>query len=451
MKRWAPRLGLLLAAVAEVGGILPLALLTQRLLVIDPEGSGSGFHLPLSSEGLPALLLVLVWLGGWAIGSRKPERQTALTVPLLALALLLGWAALPASGRPASPLHVSVFPALLPPLIAAWWGGSQMGLRGLSWQTAYSGLHRSGRLGMISFCLSILTGGKAGATAFTAPLLLFGAGLMLLYSLRTGLIAGDPPGEGSTSGMTVFAVGPLLGIALLAIAVTPQGVGLVLRLIWRAISPVIQAILAIVLLPFGYLAGLLVRFLQPLFARGAEKAAEEMAKQALPPEQLLQPEPFQTTAALPYQQLIVAVLLLLLLFALLRRLRRQERPKPVEIDPEEERSGPGLWKGLLGDLQALLGRHRGEMYSESLPPDHPRQLLRRVQAWGAARSRSRQEAETPARYAKALAPLLPTGVNPADLQALTQAYETARYGDRGPTPEEMARAQLLLQRLEQDK
>jgi hypothetical protein len=451
MKRWAPRCGLLLAAVAEVGGILPLALLTQRLLVIDPAGSGSGFRLPLPGEGLPASLLVLVWLGGWAIGSGKPERQTALTVPLMALALFLGWAALPESGRPASPLHFSVFPALLPPLIAAWWGGSQVGLRGLNWQVAYSGLYRSGLLGLISFGLSILTGGKAGVTAFTAPLLLFGAGLPLLFLLRTGLGGGDRESEGAASGMTAFAVGPLLGIALLAIAVTPQGVGLVLRLTWRVISPVIEAVLAIILVPFGYLAGLLISVLQPLFARGAEQAADEMAKQAPPPEQLLQPEPFQTTAGMPYLQIIVAVLLLLGFFALLRRLRRREMPKQLEIDPEEERSGPGLWKGLLGDLQALLGRHRGEMYVEHLPPGHPRQLLRRLQVWGAAQSRSRHEAETPYRYAKALAPLLPTGANPADLQALTEAYETARYGNRAPHPEHVARAESLLQRLEQEK
>lgn len=432
MQRWLPRLPLLLAAIAQVGGLMPLALLAAFL--VPKEGpSGPAWHLPLPGGALSPLLLFGLWFGGWLINERAKRRQAILSPLLLAAGLALAWLAQPQAQRAIDPF----FPLLvLPVQVAAWWGGGAIGATGLYWHTAFEGLRRSLWL-CLAGLLILWLGAPPVTGAFTGPFLLFGAGLTLLFMLR--LKGGAIPLRTATA-----ALGPLLLVAFIAALANPVWIGSILRFIGTVLGPVVEGIA----LPFGYLAALIQRLLLWGLSR---RAPEEP-----PPDATYDPQlPPELTAVKPSEGVVhfTAWFLILLgvvgLWYLVRWLMATSRWTEESADQDEIRTGPGMVKGLMGDLRALLGARFGaEARTDALPANDPRRLLRRLQLWGAAKGRERGVGETPLQYAKALTRHLPRAADATDLDGLAAAYASVRYGSGTPAPSQVEGAERLLDELE---
>ncbi|HLO02212.1 MAG TPA: hypothetical protein VK191_03785, partial [Symbiobacteriaceae bacterium] len=126
MKRWLPRLPLLLASIAQVSALMPLALVAAHLMPKDGP-AGPTWHLPVPGGALSPFLLLVIWLAGWAISDRARRRQAVLIPVLLAGGLLIAWLIQPQASRSQS----IAFPlVVLPVLVGAWWGGGQLGMTG---------------------------------------------------------------------------------------------------------------------------------------------------------------------------------------------------------------------------------------------------------------------------------------------------------------------------------
>jgi hypothetical protein len=180
--------------------------------------------------------------------------------------------------------------------------------------------------------------------------------------------------------------------------------------------------------------------------------------------------------------IIGAALLLLILWRAFRTFSTWRRDEAAD----EERENLGAARLMGAQLRALLaalaarfqrasteGRDAGE-----LPANTTRLLYRRVLQQAAIRGLTRASAETPQEFAQRLAPALlsqqvaqpvspvPAGdrmpdeprlpqqtTSDADLEALTAAYEQARYGNREPSSLDVTalseRAERLLRRLGQ--
>lgn len=432
-RSWAPRLLFMLAAVAQVGALMPLFLLSRRLMPV--QLASLTFSLDLPGVGPSPLVLLLAWLGGWWIASRAPHRTSVLTPLLLAASLLLAWLGLPFAGRSTSPLNLIFVLSLLPPLVVAWWGGSRFGTVGLTWASTYDNLRLS-----IAACLfgllSLQPFPPVGReVALLGPILLFTAGMPLLYLVR-------PREEALSWRTTIIAVTPVFVVAFV---------------FWLFRS----ATAAPLLLAIGRLGGAVLEAVMALFAPVAGAVATFLIDQQKPQGLGEPPKEKGDWGDVPYTDgslanlrsdpgpLVVGVVVILglLLLAYLIWRSRAKRGRSATLELDEERTGPGLLGGLLAELRHLLSR-APEPPVDSLPADHPRQLLRRLQQWGARAGRSRRQAETPRQYEAALRPLLPTRAGQEGLSVLIQAYGEARYGSGRPDSAQLQSAQALLADLE---
>lgn len=431
MKRWLPRLPLLLTGIAEVGALLPFALLIDYL--VPKEGPiGPTWHLPLPGGALSPLLLLLIWLGSWWISDRARRRQAVLTPLLLAGGVALYWFARLPAERPATYLFIVL---LLPVLVVAWWGGGAIGATGLYWHTAFGGLKRSLWICLLGL-LVLWLGGPPVASPFTGPFLLFGAGLTSLFLLRLN-------GAAIPMRTAMAALAPMLVVALLASLANPAWLGTFFGIVGSVLGPVVR----VVAIPFGYVAAWINYWVLLLRARRGPMEP--------PPEQEVLKEPMLRELTPEQGQWVVSftawflfVLILVGLWILMRSLGSKSKETGDNADPDEVRTGPGLLKGLLRDLRALRGA-QSDAPEDQLPANHPRRLLRRLQLWGASTGRSRGAAETPLQYAQALAGRLPQTANPVALQSLTDAYSATRYGSGDPDVADLQAAERLLKELEQ--
>lgn len=434
---WAPRLFVPLAAVAQVGALLPLLLFSNHLF---PVGLAyATFSLNLPGVGPSPAALLLVWLGGWLLARTMPRQQGMLTPLLIMGGTLVAWLGLPFWARPTSPLNPIFVFGLLPSMLAAWWSGGRFGRLSFTWASVYDGLRLSGLLCVVGLlCLWPLP--RIGLDlALLSPLLLFAAGLALLYLVRR-------QEEEVSLQTTLAALLPVLAVALtfwlVRSAQTGGLVHLLLRFLLGALSWVGELLLwvASLLAPVAaWLTGLLMRNQVP----EPHEEARELGDDGLVPTR-----DFRLTEwDVPITPVVVgalALLALVLLFWLIRRAGLR-RAAGTELDPDERRTGPGLLRGLLSELKAWRDRRPTEVGVEALPPDHPRQLLRRLQAWGARQGRPRAQSETPAQYVQALRPYLREAM---ELGPILLAYSESRYGSGQPDQGQVESARTLLLELE---
>jgi hypothetical protein len=137
----------------------------------------------------------------------------------------------------------------------------------------------------------------------------------------------------------------------------------------------------------------------------------------------------------------VSLALILLAYGFMRLLRREEEAPPDDAI-DEERSALDGGALLREQMRDLLGRfQRGpHVAPDPLPAGSIRSLYRDVLAAAAKRGLGRRKAETPDEFASRLAGAVGDGAERTDVATLTDAYDTARYGEREP---ERAQADTL--------
>jgi hypothetical protein len=151
---------------------------------------------------------------------------------------------------------------------------------------------------------------------------------------------------------------------------------------------------------------------------------------------------------LALMSVFVSLALILLAYGFMRLLRREEEAPPDD-DIDEERSALDGGALLREQMRDLLGRFQRSPRAtpDPLPAGSVRRLYRDVLAAAAKRGLSRLKAETPDEYASRLASAVGDGAERADVTTLTNAYDTARYGEREPEREQADTLRDLAQRL----
>jgi hypothetical protein len=140
--------------------------------------------------------------------------------------------------------------------------------------------------------------------------------------------------------------------------------------------------------------------------------------------------------------------LILLAYFFMRLLRREEEAPPEEAIDEERSALDG--RALLREqMRDLLGRfQRGPRVApDPLPAGSIRSMYRDVLAAAAKRGLGRRKAETPDEFASRLAGAVGDGAERTDVATLTDAYDTARYGEREPVRGEIDTLRDASQRL----
>lgn len=144
----------------------------------------------------------------------------------------------------------------------------------------------------------------------------------------------------------------------------------------------------------------------------------------------------------------VSLALILLAYGFMRLLRREEEAPPDD-DIDEERSALDGGALLREQMRDLLGRfQRGPRAApDPLPAGSIRSLYRDVLAAAAKRGLGRLKAETPDEFAARLAGAVGDGAERIDVATLTDAYDTARYGEHEPERTEADTLRDAAQRL----
>jgi uncharacterized protein DUF4129 len=152
--------------------------------------------------------------------------------------------------------------------------------------------------------------------------------------------------------------------------------------------------------------------------------------------------------AIAFMSVFVSLALLLLAYGFMRLLRREEDAPPDDAIDEERSAldGRALLREQMRDLLARFQRGpRG--VSDSLLTGSVRSLYRDVLVAASKRGVGRLKAETPDEFASRLADALGDGAEQAELSALTDAYDTARYGEHEPARREVDTLRAASQRL----
>jgi hypothetical protein len=145
---------------------------------------------------------------------------------------------------------------------------------------------------------------------------------------------------------------------------------------------------------------------------------------------------------------LVSLALIFLAFGFMRLLRRDADMTPDETI-DEERSALDGGALLREQMRDLFGRfQRGSRaLPDALPPNSVRSLYRDLLMAASTRGIGRRKAETPDEFASRLAGALSAENDDADVATLTNAYDTARYGEREPERVQMEALRAAAQRL----
>ena len=241
----------------------------------------------------------------------------------------------------------------------------------------------------------------------------------------------------------------MLGMALLVgLFIQPEDAAILLKalgVIWQGVSTVLIWIITVIAYPIFMLVEYLIRLLRSLFGdRQQETPLNEFA-QAPTPEPLPEP-PERAVEAVPEPFRWVALLVLAAgVFIIFMLVLRQLRSRPEEESDEVRESvlTASLLQSQLADLWARLRSRFGP------PPEEPdpflslegesdtRALIRLIYQglleaaqW---RNSPRLQGETPRRFGGRLAK--EPGFDGGLVQAITGAYDEARYGDVPPSEE----------------
>lgn len=426
----------------------------------------------LTRAGPPWALLLLAVALGWLTDqvSRRvaPQRQRA--------ALLVGAAAggllLPATSLggplaalgallPGSPSFVSAYALLLLGLFL-FWRGSRLD----TGDSAAVGdlFGRGAAISLVAMILGAVAG--TGAPLGSPIILAHIVGLIGLGLLALALAHAQDTAGGRLTGLSWRWLATLLAAVAVVVVVATLGTGLVGG---GAGATAARALISLVLLPFalvgGALAWLFLTFLaEPLAALLRSILAQLSLIQIAeppPPQEAVNPQgidgAFATIGRLAegatFLMALIPIALLILAILLLRRRRG------AAAGGDEERESLGLGASLAADLRDLLGRLRNPFarrleglraalaaLRENDPSSRTRRAYIGLLLLLEARERPRPAALTPAEFTPAAAAAVGA---PDPVDALTAAYERARYNPAGADSADADRAEAALERIRQ--
>jgi hypothetical protein len=421
-----------------------------------------------------SLLIGVVLLGAladWIVLRRlPPERQTlALAVGGLLCALwvvkiqvvgdyglLGGWGqALSAVFSASHPRSGIAYLSLLASLYCFWRGTR------LTMQDSVS-IQRVFRMIAISLLLIVGVGlfgarmnGPMALAASSQVMAFFAIGLVTI-ALANGI---DEPNVGlrrlGWRGVLIVggAIGGVLGLGVLLGALFGRDIALIVRTLWQALV----LIIALILSPLVWLISTLLEAV--LNATHLDQWLQQFVQ--MPPIRVdAAPPAGEVLAIFPIwlQTLIrifFALLPILLVLGLLLLARNRARR---QVGADEERESLWSWAGLADDLRGLLAGRRGSKPAGGLravlaalrggdPASRVRRSYIRLLLLGEAHEKPRPAPQTPHEYAPAAGAMLPAAVQPVD--ALTEAYERARYNPNGVTAADADAAERAWAAIEQ--
>lgn len=460
----------------------------QAVLLLLTAGSGAR----LGDDPVPLLVnaaaLLFAWLIGWALRSRQQSAGLFLLgVPCFALVYVgliltspvaygdVGLLPAAAADLAGGSLHAGNMLALLPVALYIWWRGYTTGRNGL---TAH-GVMRRFQFGMATVVLS-----AAGAAAVQGPArgeLLGVLAIVLPVETFCGLLASALARFTASASVSrepdvrqaEEPEAPWLGVAL-TLSVVVVGFALLLSLVVNYDS--VGALLAR-LGPIGSALGTAVDWITSRIAQLLYLLLHNFIKPPAPKTPLPAPAPGVPGACVPtpanhecqgaaaldpfWRHLVTLVLqgtalvvLAVGLFVVLRFIifRRWLISPPQEGVEEERESLEGA--SLLGaQIRSLLGRLAPKRTAPAVDPLTPgtvRYMYRDVLRAAATAELARRPDETPdefAERARRTAPLAVFSEGPADLDALSAAYDAARYGEREPADATMGSLRQAAARL----
>ena len=449
----------------------------------------AGEILPLAVlVALPLLSLTLARLGGgWTAGHHKPRagrdepalwaRGLAAMVGLLAMLILAwsqvyrtdfgllnaGWLRQLGEDLIRWEAGIGVVSLVLMAAAYLWWRGTADAARPMSHEDMWSTFMAGVALWTLYLVAHTLTFGHVTGDALQGAVVFLAIGMAGLaftsLKITTGLDmalgldrqrAARAPAVNrywlTSTGVVILAV---LGLGfLLALVITPDLVARLLAvaawivdILWRILTAIILLFASILFLLAYYAAQLLRPLINRLLAllnfEQAQQMLDNLATTPTPEAALADPavipDPFRWAGLLAF------VILLLLAFAL--AMHRLRRPAPQAVDETRESI---LSMDLLGDqLASLLGRWRDRLRGQgSLSPflsldgeAGTRRVIRRIYQELLARSSAlgapRERSQTPAAFGRHLASGL-LREQSAAVQAITTAYEVARYAAESP-------------------
>jgi hypothetical protein len=297
--------------------------------------------------------------------------------------------------------------------------------------------------------------GPMALAASTQVMAFFAIGLVTI-ALANGI---DEPEAGlrrlGWRGMLIVggAIAGVLGLGVLLGALFGRDIALIVRTLWQALV----LIIALILSPLVWLISTLLEAV--LNATHLDQWLQQFVQ--MPPIRVdAAPPAGEVLAIFPIwlQTLIrifFALLPILLVLGLLLLARNRARR---QVGADEERESLWSWAGLADDLRGLLAGRRGSKPAGGLravlaalrggdPASRVRRSYIRLLLLGEAHEKPRPAPQTPHEYAPTAGVMLPAAVQPVD--ALTEAYERARYNPNGVTAADADAAERAWAAIEQ--
>lgn len=385
-------------------------------------------------------------------------------------------------------------------LALLWWRGLRLGRDKIeaepvarSFKVGFAALVAAALL--IGTVRPTVQGGLVEQLGLTLPLFLFvglvSLSLARLAEIRRGRRQGASQADPTRSWLiSMLALSGALVIVLLGIEQAFSyrallGVVSALRPAWDGIS----AVLGWIAVGVGYI---LFWLLNP-FVSAIKAAFDKIAPANQPSGQPPQPKPPQLpkgSASLPVEWLVIGrwvligigIIILLIIFIRIFRGIAARRSEEAGDEEREDLGAAGILgaqlRALLASLTSRFQRQRpSEEDLDSVSQHSVRALYRRVLGQASAQGLGRRATETPQEFAQRLGPGLARlpepssldasgtplegaaaeapGVSDPDLEALTKAYEQARYGNAEPSAAQVSAltsdVDRLLQRLAQSQ
>lgn len=459
--------------------------------------------------------LLAFWVARWLTGASRPGKWAFLLAWLGGLLTLLlawylrfyvnsgpfwqfGWLGLLLQNVQGDNGPIAGVIGILLLLALLWWRGLRLGRNAIEFEQ----VARSFKLGFVALVGSLLLLGTVdpaarieagGRLGLTLVFFLF-AGLAALSLARLAEIRRVRSVRGNTQAdptrSWMLATLALSGILVLGLLMVEQAFSFqtwltvvsAVQPVWNAISTVLDWTALGLGFVIYWIISPLAQLIQSLYQQGNQ--AEQ--PQGSPPNQKL---PGGTNGGLPTEWLLIGrwvligvgvIILLIILLRVLRGVAARRR----DYADDEERENLAAASILRTQLRALLARLAARFHrkpSAEAEPDEAagssvRLLYRRVLRQAEARGLGRRGPETPEEFARRLGPVLtapsllltrnqagnvPTttpqsalsNMPDPDLEALTDAYEQARYGNQESSIAQLplltSSAEHLLLRLEQ--
>ncbi|HJZ47251.1 MAG TPA: DUF4129 domain-containing protein [Roseiflexaceae bacterium] len=249
------------------------------------------------------------------------------------------------------------------------------------------------------------------------------------------------------------AVGAMLGLGVLLGSLFGRDIALI-------VGVALQTIVLIIALIFAPLVWLLATLLEGLLdTMGLSRWLQELTNR--PPIDFMVTPPAGEVLAIfpPWLRVAIRIFFALLpvvtILGLLLLVRSRARWRAAE---DEERESLWSWGNLAEDLRGLFGNRRRPERDHGLrsalarlrgadPVSRIRRSYIRLLLLGEAHEQPRAAPQTPREYAPAAGALVPVAAQP--VEALTGAYERARYNPDGVTPADAEAAEQAWAAIEQ--